>query len=220
MQSVIQRPGILCSACSLPGRWCICPAHCAIETDLQISLLTHQREHMRASSTGNLVHRVIKNTTRHIWYTANPPSAAQVIQPGKEVWLLHPNGHALPEHADPASIQVVLLDGSWTETGLIARTAGSWGRLVSLPMQGASRYWLREKQAGGRFSTIEALLFLMSSLGLAAQCTGLRIQFELHVYAHLRARGRTLLAAEFLEQSMIQSAMPDFLQAMQAPRPL
>ena len=116
---------------------------------------------------------------------------------------MHPQGGPVPDGAAPANVQVVMLDGSWGETSAMAREIVSWGRTVSLPMAGASRYWLRAQQDGGRFSTVEALMFLLHRFGLMAAHDALREQFELHVYASLRSRGRKESAAEFLAGSMI-----------------
>ncbi len=102
----------------------------------------------------------------------------------------------------------------------MAREVAAWGRLVSLPMMGVSRYWLRAQQEGGRFSTVEALIFLLDFLGLENQSEVLRIQFELHVYASLRSRGRTDLAAAFLVDSPIRLALSEFLAHLHTRRPL
>jgi hypothetical protein len=87
-------------------------------------------------------------------------------------------------------------------------------------MRGESRYWLRAQQAGGRFSTIEALLFLLGELGLETARRELELQFELHVYASLRLRGRKELAERFLAASPVAAAYPEFLAELHAPRPL
>ena len=145
---------------------------------------------------------------------------AEVAIPGRELWILHPHGRPAPAGVEAGSVQVVLLDGLWNETAGMAREVAPWGHLVSLPMTGTSRYWLRAQQEGGRFSTIEALMFLLDFLGLGAQCEALRIQFELHVYASLRARGRTDLASEFLAESVIGTALPEFLSQLHTRRPL
>jgi DTW domain-containing protein YfiP len=117
-------------------------------------------------------------------------------------------------------VQLVLLDGSWSESAGMARTVSSWGRLVQLPLGGTSRFWLRAKQEGGRYSTAEALLFLLDSFGLTAQCDTLRVQLELHVYANLRARGNAELAARFLAGSVIRAGLEDFLALLHTRRPL
>jgi DTW domain-containing protein YfiP len=86
-------------------------------------------------------------------------------------------------------------------------------------MSGESRFWLRAKHEAERFSTVEALLFLLDQLGLREASTALRAQFELLVYAALRARGRTDLAERFLENSILNTALPEQLAQLQARRP-
>lgn len=121
--------------------------------------------------------------------------------------------------AAPANVQVLLLDGSWREATGMAQDVATWGRRVSLPMAGESRYWLRAQADGGRFSTVEALMFLLERFGLADVSEVLRLQFELHVYASLRSRGAKELAREFLATSPAAGALADFIAALDAPRP-
>ncbi|MEY4642422.1 MAG: hypothetical protein RLZZ227_2416 [Pseudomonadota bacterium] len=219
MRSVVLNATARCPRCSMTPRWCICAAHVDIETPLQLELLTHKREVHRPSSTGNLITRLFASARRHVWYPEQPPARTQITVPEREVWILHPNGLPAPANVAPESVQVLLLDGSWSESAGMARTVSSWGRLVQLPLGGTSRFWLRAKQEGGRYSTAEALLFLLDSFGLEAERDTLQLQFELHVYANLRARGNTDMAAQFLEESVIRTKLPEFLQQLQAPRP-
>jgi DTW domain-containing protein YfiP len=95
----------------------------------------------------------------------------------------------------------------------------SWGRLVSLPMTGPSRYLLRDQQGAGNYSTAEALLFLLAALGLHAEHAALRLQFELHVYAGLRARGEKTAAENFLADSPARDAFPELLAELNRRRP-
>jgi len=125
----------------------------------------------------------------------------------------------MPAGAKPESVQVLLIDGSWRETSAIAQEIGTWGRLVNLPMSGESRYWLRSQADGGRFSTAEALLFLFKAMGLDAVHAHLSLQFELHVYASLRARGSKETAQAFLQQSPVGAAFPELLAQLDVRRP-
>ena len=95
----------------------------------------------------------------------------------------------------------------------------SWGRLVSLPMTGPSRYLLRDQQGAGNYSTAEALLFLFAALGLHAEHAALRLQFDLHVYAGLRARGEKTAAENFLADSPARDAFPELLAELNRRRP-
>jgi DTW domain-containing protein YfiP len=220
MRSVVLKPTIRCERCHMPPRWCICAAHQDICCPLAIDLISHPRELTRPSSTGNLIHRVVPASRQHLWHSRQPPVASDVLIPGRELWILHPHGRPPPVNNDPAAVQLVLLDGLWNEAAAMAREVAPWGRLVSLPMIGTSRYWLRAQQGGGRFSTVEALIFLLDFLDMKEQGEMLRIQFELLVYASLRSRGRTDLAAAFLEDSVIRQALPEFLAQLRTRRRL
>jgi DTW domain-containing protein YfiP len=219
MRSVIRRRSSRCPRCQLTLRWCVCAAEVPIHTPLALTLLTHPREATRPTSTGNLIHRVFAECTQVQWDFRQPPRPQDLVLPGRELWILHPQGHPLPAHADPAQLQVMLIDGAWTEAATMTKDIKSWGRLVSLPMTGESRFWLRAKQEAERFSTAEALMFLLERLGLREEEAALRAQFELLVYAALRARGRTDLAERFLENSVLNTAMPQQLEQLQARRP-
>jgi len=135
------------------------------------------------------------------------------------LWILHPKGEPVPSDVVPERVQVLLIDGSWRESSAIAQQISSWGRLVNLPMTGESRYWLRSQADGGRFSTAEALLFLLKTLGLAEVHAHLDIQFELHVYANLRARGSKEAAMKFLQQSRLNAVFPELLAQLEVRRP-
>lgn len=219
MRSVVLKPTPRCSRCQLPPRWCVCAAEEQVQCPLQIDVLLHQRELGRPTSTGRLINRLFTGSRQHLWQPDAPLAEPRVCSAERELWILHPAGEPLPAAPEPAGLQVLLLDGLWNETATMARTTAAWGRLVQLPMQGRSRYWLRAQQEGGRFSTAEALLFLLQALRLDAAYAVLQRQFELHVYAGLRARGRTDLAAEFLEGSCLPLELPEALTALQQRRP-
>jgi hypothetical protein len=198
----------------------VCRAHAEIACPLAIDVVTHHREWFRPSSTGRLIHRVMPAAREHLWRRERHLSAEELRLPGRELWVLHPQGAVLPLAMPPAHVQVVLLDGSWRETTAMAQEVRNWGRLVSLPMTGESRYWLRAQSDAGRFSTIEALLFLLRAFGLAAAHDALRLQFELHVYAGLRARGHKEVAERFLADSPIRAAFPEVIAALNVRRAL
>lgn len=218
-RSVVLNATARCPRCGLTSRWCICAAHADLHSPFELALLTHKRELFRSSSTGNLIARLFPDARRHTWHPEEPLRREQVVGQRREVWVLHPNGLPAPADVAPQDVQVLMLDGSWSESAGMARTVTAWGRLVQLPLAGTSRFWLRAKQEGGRYSTAEALLFLLETFGLTAQHDALRVQFELHVYANLRARGNVDLAARFLETSVIAAALPDFLAQLHTRRP-
>jgi DTW domain-containing protein YfiP len=156
---------------------------------------------------------------QHLYRRERPLQRADVVRPGKELWILHPLGEPLPTGAPPENLQVLLIDGSWRQALDMMRVVEPWGRRVSLPMAGESRYWLRAQHGEGRFSTLEALLFLLAALGCAETCAQLRLQFELHVYAGLCARGKKSEAADFLATSPVREGFPDVLAQLAEKRP-
>lgn len=201
-------------------RWCVCPAHREITCPLQIELLVHHREQYRPSSTGNLIQRVIPTARAHLWRRERRMTAEEIRVPGRELWILHPRGEPFPQGVSAQDVQVLLLDGSWRETTAMAQEIGTWGRVVSLPPQGESRFWLRVQTDERRFSTVEALLFLLHSFGLDDAHEALRLQFELHVYANLRARGHKELAIDYLAGSPVAQAFPELIAQLDVKRPV
>lgn len=187
---------------------------------LEIDVLTHHREWYRPSSTSHLIHRVMPASRQHLWRRERHLTLAELRVSPRELWILHPQGEPMPAGAAPEAVQVVLLDGAWREASAMAQELGGQGRLVSLPMIGESRYWLRDQADRSRFSTVEALLFLLRALGCAQAHHELGLQFELHVYANLRARGQKELAAEFLGCSPARGAFPELLAQLHLSRPV
>jgi DTW domain-containing protein YfiP len=219
-RSVVLKGTVRCPRCQQSPRWCICAGLRILETPLAIDVLMHHEELAKPTSTGHLIQRTIPASRRHIYRHDRPVDPAAIRLPGRELWILHPTGETPPAGQDPAGVQVLLLDGSWSQAGDMARTIDRWGRRVSLPMSGKSRYWLRSQQdIPGRFSTVEALLFLMSALGLRETHDALQLQFELHVYAGLRTRGRRAEAEAYLADSPIRAAFPDVIADLDRQRP-
>ncbi|PTX92375.1 DTW domain-containing protein [Opitutus sp. ER46] len=219
MRGGLSQHAARCPRCALPLRWCVCPAHREVTCPLAVDVLACPREHFRPSSTGNLIVRVLPEARQHLWYPDRPPTAAEVCRPGREVWLLHPSGEPAPAAARAQDVQVVLLDGAWSEASGMVRAVRGWGRLVSLPMQGESRYWLRAQADAHRFSTVEALLFVLRHFGLEPEAEALRLQFELHVYASLRARGAKAQARDFLAGSPIAATFAELIASLDVSRP-
>jgi hypothetical protein len=189
-----------------------------VKAPLRVDVLLHFMESYRPSSTGHLIKRVMLASGQHLFRKDGLPPRESIVQPDRELWILHPQGEPLPAAADPAQLQVLLLDGTWKQATEMAHQVTTWGRRVRLPMEGESRYWLRTQSGEGRFSTVEALLFLFEALGLAEAHTGLRAQFELQVYATLRARGFKERAAQYLATSPIRDAFPELLAQLETPR--
>lgn len=219
-RSVVLAGTVRCERCQLPPRWCVCAGLGPVESALGVDVLMHHREQWRPSSTGKLIERVVNGSRTHLYQREKPRERAELVRSGRELWILHPLGEPLDRMTLPPAedVQVLLLDGSWGEAAEMLRAVEPWGRRVSVPMAGKSRYWLREQQGEGKFSTVEALLAILAALGQSEAEAQLRLHFELHVYASLLARGRKWPAAEYLDASPVKAALPDFLRRLIEPR--
>lgn len=218
-RSVVLQSSRRCEGCRLPLRWCVCTARDSIECPLAVDVVMSSREQFRPTSTGHLITRSLAGSRAHVWRRERRTAVDEVSLPDRELWILHPAGGAMPPRADPEKVQVVLIDGSWRESSAIAQEIGRWGRLINLPMSGESRYWLRAQADGARFCTAEALLFLLGTLGLNEPAARLQLQFELHVYASLRARGGKESAHRFLEASPIRERFASLIEQLDVRRP-
>jgi DTW domain-containing protein YfiP len=213
----------------MPPRWCVCAAQRAEACPLHVDVLQHALEAHRPSSTGNLIPRVVEGARVHLYRRERPLVPAEIIRPeASELWILHPNGEEVSEiggrgDADAAAggrkLQVLLLDASWAQAGGMLAQVQTWGRRVRLPMAGRSRYALRAQNGDGRFSTFEALLFLLEARGEPETARRLRLQFELHVYAGLCSRGRKAEAAAYLAESPVREAFPELIAEFARKRP-
>ncbi len=219
-RSVVRNPTPRCVRCQHLPRWCVCEGLRTLEFALAVDVLMHRREAMRPSSTGHLINRVLPASRLHRYDPNAPLERAQIVRPGKTLWVLHPLGEPMPASAVPQDVQVLLLDGSWGEAADMKKAVEGWGQRVSLPMVGKSRYWLRAQQEAGQFSTMEALLFVLAALGLTAERDALRLQLELHVFAGLSTRGNKAMIADYLAESPLRQAMPELLRKLQPQSPI
>jgi len=200
-----------------------------VDTRLGVHVLIHRGEQRKPSSTGSLVARVVTGATQHVYQRQSRffPAlrlAASALQPGRDVWILHPHGDPLPAAGDTSDAgartapQVVLLDGTWRQAGEMLRSVEGLGRCVRLPYEGLEqgRFWLREQPGPGHVSTAEALSSVLHAVGEhdAARC--LRLHFELHVYAMLLARGRREMAERYLGNSPLLAEAAPVLDRLHA----
>jgi DTW domain-containing protein len=210
-----------CPRCQLNARWCICPGLETAPAPLPIHVVMHRAEQWRPSSTGHLIQRVFPDTQIHLFDPGTDRTKPPGLPTDREQWVLHPVGEELPPAAlDPArpAPAIVLIDGTWAQSGPMLRAVQEGARRIRLPMTGESRYWLRKQTAVGNFSTAEALAFLLAHLGLAAPAALLRHQLELRVFAGLLSRGHKDRALAYLATSPVTMRWPELAHRLLAPR--
>ena len=225
-RSVVFRGAARCPQCQISPRWCICAGARTVALPFAVDVLMHHGEAHKPTSTGNLIRRVVPASRQIIYHNQRLPRREDVCLENRATWILHPRGDALGDVlANDASLfdfsrlQVLLIDGTWAQANDMLRHVDGWGRKVSLPataLAGGSRYWLRAQHHAGHFSTVEALMGLLNALGFAKERAELRLQFELHVYACLLARGQKAGAAAFLVNSPLEEALPGLVARLRA----
>jgi len=235
-RSVVLAGAERCGGCRLPPRWCVCGALPSVATATAVDVLMHRREQWRPSSTGALLARAVEGARLHV-HRSDPRSRSQVKPPdglvrcGHESWILHPRGDPPPETGPSGKpLQVILLDGNWREAGEMTRLLGDTLlqtgdrgretiRLVRVACPPRGRFWVRDQHQPGHASTAEALLVLLDLVGETMAASRLRLHFELHVWATLRARGKRALAEAFLAGSPLCDAIPAVLAALEQAGP-
>lgn len=213
-RSVVLQGAERCDGCRLPPRWCVCGGLETITLPLAVDVLQHRGEAWKPTSTGHLLGRIVTGARIHVWDPRQPSASLPALsRSGHEMWILHPNGEPWPAEIPPR-VQLVLLDGTWTQANEMLRTLGGAGRRVALPPPTApSRFWLRTQHEPGNVSTLEALLLALAAMGRTSERDSLEALFELHVYASLKVRGKKTLAAEYLESSPVKAQLIERLTA-------
>ena len=231
-RSVVLAGAARCPRCSLPPRWCTCDMLPPVETRLTVQVLIHRLEQCRPSSTGKLVGRAVAGAACHVYQRGNryfeaTGYPADALEPGRELWVLHPSGEPLPEPATAKAAgpqpppAVLLLDGSWRQAGEMLASMHGRGRCVRLPAAATSepsRYWLRDQAKPEQLCTAEALMGVLKAVGEPEAARQLRLHFELHVYATLLVRGHRELAERYLGHSPLLTEAPDALDRLLARR--
>lgn len=222
-RSVVRAGTVRCDLCQLPPRWCLCGGPSAFNSPIQVDVLIHQCELWRPTSTGRLIQRVVQDSRLHLHQRGTNPDRTAIVDPSRELWILHPRGQpldaTLAASIRPDRLQVLLLDGNWNEAGDMLRAVEPWGRRVRIPLEGASRYWLREQRHPELHSTVEALIGVYRALNVIDSENSLRLHFELLVYACLRSRGHLARAEEYLSTSPIRTELGPFLEQLHQRRP-
>jgi DTW domain-containing protein YfiP len=201
----------------MPPRWCVCAGSRTVETALRVDVLMDRLEQYRPTSTGMLIQRAVPASRQHLFERQTRLDRAAICAPDRELWILHTRGEPVPPDANPGRVQALLLDGSWQAVQVMLPHIEGWGRRVRLPAAAPSRYWLRDAQIPGRLSTIEALIALLECFGERGPADRLRLQFELHVFAGLLARGKRAEAERFLVESPVRSELPELAQKLLGP---
>ncbi len=146
-----------CQRCNLPPHLCLCAEIPRVETRTRILLLQHVMEIQKKSNTGRLVALALANA-RLLTYGAPAGTfdTALLSEPG--TWLLFPDGPTAPPDA-PTPRQLVVLDGSWSQTRKMTQRIPELRTLprLVLPPPAPGMLRLREPTHPSGMSTLDAV---------------------------------------------------------------
>ncbi|MFP2909017.1 tRNA-uridine aminocarboxypropyltransferase [Pyxidicoccus sp. 3LFB2] len=146
-----------CHRCNLPSHLCLCAEIPRVETRTRILLLQHVMEIAKKSNTGRVASLALTNSRLLVYGSpAEAIDTAVLSEPG--TWLLFPDGPTAPPDA-PAPRQLVVLDGSWSQTRRMTQRLPVLRTLprLALPAPEPGMLRLRETTHPSGMSTLDAI---------------------------------------------------------------
>ncbi|AZG36888.1 DTW domain-containing protein [Shewanella psychromarinicola] len=148
---------------------------CGLSIVVNIILLTHPREVLRANNTGQLVTKVLGERVRVVeWHRKQPDAALlSAIEAGK-VGLVFPSADTLanvevPSRVDqplhqPSYEYLVIIDATWQEARKMFNQSPYLKALAKVSLVGTSKsiYPLRRNQIEGGLCTAECVIHILT----------------------------------------------------------
>jgi tRNA-uridine aminocarboxypropyltransferase len=155
MSPPVARPR--CQRCNLPLHLCLCAELPLVDTRTRFLLLQHVVEIRKKSNTGGLAALALTNS-RLLTYGAPDQALDTALLGESGTWLLFPDGPTAPPDA-PAPRQVVVLDGSWSQTRRMTQRISALRTLprLVLPPPEPGMLRLREPTHPSGMSTLDAI---------------------------------------------------------------
>lgn len=173
-QTVLKRA--VCSACLRPATTCLCRWVRPVASAVEVVILQHPLEVHQAKGSARLLHLSLEGSRIVTGEVFAPADLAMLLQgtPGaaqRQPVLLYPEtaderslGLEAPPALDPgalaqpASLRLVVLDGTWRKSRKMLYLNPLLQQLPRLSLRdtGASRYRIRKAEAADQLSTLEA----------------------------------------------------------------
>ncbi|EPX64495.1 DTW domain protein [Cystobacter fuscus DSM 2262] len=146
-----------CDRCNLPPHLCLCAELPRVETRTRFLLVQHVVEPRKKSNTGRLATLALTNS-RLLTYGAPDEALDTALLGEPGTWLLFPDGPTAPPGA-PAPRQLVVLDGSWSQTRRMTQRIAALRTLprLVLPPPDPGTLRLREPTHPSGMSTLDAV---------------------------------------------------------------
>eukprot|EP01060_Flectonema_neradi_P000964 TRINITY_DN10571_c0_g1_i1.p1 TRINITY_DN10571_c0_g1~~TRINITY_DN10571_c0_g1_i1.p1 ORF type:complete len:457 (+),score=80.67 TRINITY_DN10571_c0_g1_i1:177-1373(+) len=191
-----------CPYCWVLKEVCFCSKLPEIQTGINMAVLYHPQEFLRASSTGKVVSKVLG--AEFLIYGIHNNRLHEIIN-NKNTYVLFPDDDAQtasqiiesqPDHKQPSSsdqvpgskrdITVLVIDGTWGQArmlfSLIKRLKNDI-KAVRISTDIAEDHesmfsTLRKQSEKGRVSTLEACMLLVREFGISETCTDIETVFK------------------------------------------
>ncbi|MDW6002581.1 tRNA-uridine aminocarboxypropyltransferase [Vibrio mangrovi] len=169
------QPPQTCPRCGLMYQ-CICQKIPRLSSEVELSLLTHERELPRETNTGRWLVHALPQCHSFLWQRKQPCEKFQQRLDKEHLFpvLLFPSPHALSVndvsqraregHKKP---HFILLDGTWQEARKMERKSTWLAEIprVQITPDSASAYRLRRNQQPDALCTLEVIATLLQQLG-------------------------------------------------------
>ena len=183
-----------CPRCLLLTDYCVCTlVGEAVPSNPAVVIVRHHWEAFKSTGTARIAGLSLSNLRIIDFVPENPAPVREAVAALDDAWLLYPGGSPVERVTSPPRTLVVI-DGTWRQTGKMLRRLPEMARLPQLsltaPPVGLARDRLRESPEHGARSTLESIADALGVLDSPA--TGERL-LEVHrsfVERTRRARGQ------------------------------
>ena len=188
-----------CVVCRLPTDLCVCRDLPQYPLPLGFLLLQHVRERRSSSNTGNLVRKVLPNSSIVAYGRQGAPfDPKRLTDVDGAAALLYPSPDAVALSADRIAVDevttLVVLDATWPQARRMFQRLPPLRRLPAwcLPQSRAPRWQLRKQRQPGHLSTAGAVASALEVCGYPEAAATLDGALAAMTRAHLLRRRRNL----------------------------
>lgn len=186
-----------CGHCRMQLKDCICSLIPYLDLKTRLVLIMHHREVIKTTATGPLALKSLVNSELQVQgLKEKPQNLSRLNEENRRVLLLYP-GEDIPEltpsflEKDPRPVTLVVPDGTWTQTGKMARRIPGLQQAekVKLPAGQPGEWHIRKTVHPFALSTYEAIARAFGIIESATVQNKLEKLFRVMVARTLKSRG-------------------------------
>lgn len=183
-----------CASCRLHLSRCICQFIPSLDLKTKLTLVVHNREVKRTTSTGHLAVKALLNSELHIRGKQNAAlDLSSILDDQYETYVLFPASDALPiESLVPKKpVQLIVSDGNWRQAGKLQRRQPELKDVprVCITSKNPALQNLRREHFEEGYSTLEAIALAFGFLEGACVRDQLLVLYQYKLQATLQGRG-------------------------------